>query len=96
VLEIIIIIISETLGIETTDKWYTHMPKPIYEKKMLHFFWNHAVHTDREVTANTPDILIKNKKEKTCIEKCRAKRSGNVAQVQDFMYKDASNVASEM
>jgi hypothetical protein len=28
--------------------------------------WNHAVHTDREVTANRPDIIIKNKKEKTC------------------------------
>jgi hypothetical protein len=28
--------------------------------------WNQAVHTDREVTANRPDIIIKNKKEKTC------------------------------
>ena len=27
--------------------------------------WNQVVHTDREVTANMPDI-IKNKKEKTC------------------------------
>ena len=27
---------------------------------------NKAVHTDREVTANRPDIIIKNKKEKTC------------------------------
>jgi hypothetical protein len=29
--------------------------------------WNQAVHTDREVTANRPDIIIKNKKEKMCI-----------------------------
>jgi hypothetical protein len=28
--------------------------------------WNQAVHTDREVTANRPDIIIKNKKERTC------------------------------
>jgi hypothetical protein len=28
--------------------------------------WNQAVHTDIEVTANRPDIIIKNKKEKTC------------------------------
>jgi len=28
--------------------------------------WNQAVHTKREVTANRPDIKIKNKKEKTC------------------------------
>ena len=29
--------------------------------------WNQAIHTDREVTANRPDIIIKNQKEKTCI-----------------------------
>jgi len=28
--------------------------------------WNQVVHTDREVTVNRPDIIIKNKKEKTC------------------------------
>jgi hypothetical protein len=28
--------------------------------------WNRAVHTDREVTANRPDIIIKNNKEETC------------------------------
>jgi len=28
--------------------------------------WNQAVHTDREVKTNKPDIIIKNKKEKTC------------------------------
>jgi hypothetical protein len=27
--------------------------------------WNQAVHTDREVTANRPDTIIKNKTEKT-------------------------------
>jgi hypothetical protein len=29
--------------------------------------WNQGVHTEREVTENRPDIIIKNKKEKTCI-----------------------------
>jgi len=28
--------------------------------------WNQAVHTDREDTANRPDIIIKKKREKTC------------------------------
>jgi len=28
--------------------------------------WKQAVHTDTEVTANRPDIIIKYKKEKTC------------------------------
>ena len=30
--------ICKALAIETTDKWYTHMPKPVYEKKMSQCF----------------------------------------------------------
>ena len=60
--------ICKDLGIETTDKWYTLMPKPVYEEEDVRVLWNEAVHTDREVTANRPDIIIKNKnkKKKTC------------------------------
>jgi hypothetical protein len=43
------------------------MPKPLFEKGDITVLWNQAVHTDREVAANRPDIKIKNKKEKTCI-----------------------------
>ena len=42
------------------------MPKPVYEKGDVTLLWNQALHTDREVTANRPDIIIKIKKEKTC------------------------------
>ena len=58
--------ICKALGIETTDKWYTQMPKPVYEKGDVTVLWNQTVHIDREVIANRPDIIIKNKKEKTC------------------------------
>ena len=52
--------------IKTTDKWYTHMLKPVYEVGGVTVLWNRAVHTEREVRVNRPDIIIKNKKEKTC------------------------------
>jgi len=58
--------IRKALGIETTDKWYTHIPKPVCEDWCLKMLWNHEVHRDREVTANRPDTIIKNKKENTC------------------------------
>jgi len=48
------------------NKFYTHMPKPVYEEGDVTELWNQAVHTDREVTANRPDIIIKNKNGKTC------------------------------
>ena len=47
-------------------KWYTHVSKPVYEEGDVTVLWIQAVHTDREVTANRPDTIIKNKKEKTC------------------------------
>ena len=58
--------ICKTLGIETTGTWYTHMPKPVNEKGDVTVLWNQAVHTDREVTANRPNIIIKNTKEEIC------------------------------
>jgi predicted phage tail protein len=42
------------------------MPKPVYEEGDVTVLWNQAVHTDREVTANRPDIIIKNINDKTC------------------------------
>jgi hypothetical protein len=38
----------------------------VYEEGDVTVLWNQAVHTDREVTANRPDIIIKNKKQKKC------------------------------
>jgi hypothetical protein len=42
------------------------MPNPVYEEGDVTVLCNQAVHTDREVTTNRQDIIIKNKKEKTC------------------------------
>ena len=40
------------------------MPKPVYEEGDVTVLWNQDVHVGREVTANMPDIIIKNKKRK--------------------------------
>ena len=42
------------------------MPNPVLEERDGTVLWNQAVHTDRKVRANRPDIIIKNNKEKTC------------------------------
>jgi len=53
--------ICKALGTETTDKWYTYITKSVYEEGDVTVLWNLAVHIDREVTANMPDIKIKTK-----------------------------------
>jgi len=40
------------------------MPKTVFEEGSVTVLWNQAVHTDREVTANRPDIIIKTIKRK--------------------------------
>jgi hypothetical protein len=40
------------------------MSKPLYEQEVVTVLWNRAVHRDREVRANRPHIIIKNKKRK--------------------------------
>jgi len=59
--------ICKAPGIEMKDKWYRYTPKPVYEQEDVTEFWNQGGHTDRELTANRPHTIIKNKKEKTCI-----------------------------
>jgi hypothetical protein len=53
-------------GTETTEDWYSHIPKSVTE----HEGWNQGVQTDRQtdrqVLANTPEIIAKNK-DRTCL-----------------------------
>jgi hypothetical protein len=59
--------IFKTLGIETAENWYSHTPKPVTEHEDVTVLWNQGIQTDREVLANRPDVIIKNKKDKTCL-----------------------------
>jgi hypothetical protein len=52
----------KTLGIETTENWYAHIPESVCHHEDTTVLWNQGVQTDREVLANRPDIIIKNKK----------------------------------
>ena len=62
--------IRKALGTDTTDKWYTHTHTytSVYEQEDVAVLCNQAVHTDTHtaVTANRPDITIKNKNDKKC------------------------------
>jgi hypothetical protein len=59
--------VCKAVGIETTEKWDTHMLESVCEHEDVTVLSNQEAHTDREVLANRPDIIIKNRKEKTCI-----------------------------
>jgi hypothetical protein len=57
----------KTSGIETTGNWYSHIPKLVCQHEDITVPWNQGIQTDREVLANRPDIIIKNRKDKMCL-----------------------------
>ena len=59
--------ISRYFNIKTSEKWYDHKPDIVTENEEVTILWDMQVHKDRTIKANKPDIIIKDKKEKSCM-----------------------------
>ena len=59
--------ICTEFGIEVKERWYEHEPKTVTENDSVTILWDMPIHTDRTIAANRPDIVLKNKKDKTCL-----------------------------
>ena len=44
--------------VQTADKWYEYDPKTVEEKNNIAILYEMPIHTDREISANRPDIVI--------------------------------------
>ena len=53
--------------IPVTDNWYHHKPNTAAENESATILWDMPVHTDKEIKANRPDIIVKDKKDKFCL-----------------------------
>ena len=65
---IIIISISKDHDIEITDKWYEQEPETVMHNKdnNITIVWDIPVNTNRTITANRPDIIVKDSVNSTC------------------------------
>ena len=54
--------------IEMTDKWYKHQPETVMHNKdnNITIMRDMPVNTDRTITANIPDIIVKESVNSTC------------------------------
>ena len=48
------------------DKWYNHSPETVVSNDQVTLIWDMQVHTDKEIKANKPDIIIKDHINSTC------------------------------
>ena len=51
--------------LEAKETWYDHETPPVIENSEVTILWDFPINTDRTITANRPDIVIRNK-----IKKC--------------------------
>ena len=56
--------ICREYNIKTADKWYEHQPNTVTENDEITILWDMPLQTDREISANRPDIIIKHKTKK--------------------------------
>ena len=59
--------ICKRYKIKAPEKWYEHQPSTVTESDEVTILWDMPIHTDRELKANKPDIVIKDKKENRCV-----------------------------
>ena len=48
------------------NKWYMHNPAPVLENNTHKLLWNFNIQTDHQIPARRPDLIIINKKKRTC------------------------------
>ncbi len=53
--------------IPTEDRWYKHTPEKVTENDKATILWDMPIHTDREIKANRPDIVVKDHQERKCL-----------------------------
>ena len=54
-------------NIKANDKKYVHQPETVTENEKVTILCDMQGHTDEKIKANKPDIIIKDKQEKTCM-----------------------------
>jgi len=58
--------VYQKLNTDTAGKWYDHKPETVTKNQDATILWNIPIHTDREITANKPETVIRDHKNFTC------------------------------
>jgi hypothetical protein len=59
--------VCQHYGIQVHKSWYQHEVTPVAENDKVTILWDFSIQTDRTIKANRPDLVIRDKKDKTCL-----------------------------
>ena len=51
---------------EAGDKWYEHEPEIVLENEDYKILWDFSIKTDHVIEARRPDLVVVDKKERSC------------------------------
>ena len=66
IITIIIMMMMIIIIMICTLKWYMHNPAPVLENAMQKLLWDFNIQTDHLILTRRPDLIIINKKKRTC------------------------------
>ena len=59
-------IVHRKLAREAGDKWYEHEPESVLENEDYKILWDFSIQTDHVIEARRPDLVVVDKKARTC------------------------------
>ena len=59
--------ICQAYNFDTPENWYEHKPDPVVECDNVTILWDFPVNTDRNISANRPDIIVKDRNKGSCL-----------------------------
>ena len=92
--------ICKAFSLPVADNWYNHNPETVISNGQVTLIWDMQVHTDNEIKANKPDIIIKDHINNMCqlIDMTiPSDRNVSIKEVEKFSkYKDLEIEISKM
>ena len=58
--------ICKAFNLSAGDVWYNHNPETVINNHQVTVIWDMQLHTDKEIKASKPDIIIKDNINNTC------------------------------
>ena len=59
-------ILARKCNFEAGDKWYEHEPESVLESEDYKILWDFSIQTDHVIEARRPDLVVVDKKRRTC------------------------------
>ena len=58
--------LARKCNFEAGDKWYEHEPESVLESEDYEILWDFSIQADHVIEARTPDLVVVDKKRRTC------------------------------